>query len=352
MSGTVPTVAVDALTRIFRGRSGLRRIAWENAAVREVTFAIDAGESLALVGESGSGKTTIARMLVGLESPTSGRMWLGGHELTGRPGRETRRLRAASIQVVFQDPYTSLTPHQSVRSALDEVQGVFFSRSPAERQARTSALLEAVGLDQREGAALPRRLSGGQRQRAAIARALAVEPRVLILDEPVSALDVSIQAQILNLLADLRRSLDLTYLFITHDLAVVRQVADRVVVLYRGRVVELGRVEVILGHPLHPYTQRLLESVPRLHAIPQRRAAVIGELATGCVFRARCPLAQAICEQEPGLAEVGPGHSCRCWLVAAVEGAARTDLPTDVGGESCLPRAVPPPSGHGGTTGP
>ena len=327
MSGATPVIAVEALTKVFRGRAGLGRATWENPAVRAVTFDVGPGESLAIVGESGSGKTTLARMVVGLEAPTSGRMLLRGRELTRRPGREERRQRAAAIQIVFQDPYTSLTPHQAVRDSLDEVQRVFFARTASERRVRTSALLDAVGLGEREASALPKQLSGGQRQRAAIARAIAVEPGVLILDEPVSALDVSIQAQILNLLADLRRSLELTYLFITHDLAVVRQVADRVIVLYRGRAVELGTVDAILRAPLHPYSRRLLESVPRLHAIPERRAGVVEEHPTGCVFRARCPLAHPACEVEPELVEVAAGHRCRCWLVPAAASSETDQAP-------------------------
>ena len=344
MSATTPMVAVEGLTKVFRGSAGIRRARWTNAAVRDVTFAIDPGESLALVGESGSGKTTLARLLVGLEIPTSGRMILGGRDLSPRPDARAGRFRASTMQVVFQDPYTSLTPHQSVAGAVDEVQRVFFSRGRAERLARTTELLEAVGLGEREGTALPRRLSGGQRQRVAIARALAAEPKVLILDEPVSALDVSIQAQILNLLADLRRDLGLTYLFITHDLAVVRQVADRVVVLYRGRVVEVGAVEAILGHPLLPYTRRLLDSVPRLHAIPERRPAVAGELPTGCVFRARCPLVRPVCDEEPDLVDVAPGHACRCWLVPGA-GATRSPEPAKLIVEAADVAGIAQPAG-------
>jgi len=323
MPSAGPVVAVADLRKIFSGRTGLKRVPWETTAVRDVSFEVGPGESVALVGESGSGKTTIARLLVGLERPTSGRLFLHGRELSSRPDRAERRERAAEIQVVFQDPYTSLTPHQSVRESLDEVLGVFFTRCTEERRERIDKLLDAVGLGEREGKALPRRLSGGQRQRAAIARALAAEPSVLILDEPVSALDVSVQAQILNLLADLRRDLRLSYLFITHDLAVVRQVADRVIVLYRGRVVEVGPVSEILESPRHPYTQRLLESVPRLHAIPERRAAIVAEAATGCVFRARCPLAQEVCESEPELVRVGEGHECRCWFAQTLASAPR-----------------------------
>jgi peptide/nickel transport system ATP-binding protein len=280
-----------------------------------VSFELPEGASLGIVGESGSGKTTIARMLVGLEPPTAGRMMLAGEELSGRPTREERRGRGRVLQIVFQDPYTSLDPHQSARRALDEVQRVQFGRARSERDARTRELLDAVGLGEKDAQALPRELSGGQRQRVAIARALAAEPKILILDEAVSALDVSIQAQILNLLADLRRELRLAYILISHDLAVVRQVADHVLVMYRGRVVEVGPVETILTSPLHPYTQRLLESVPRPGMALARRIAAVGESEEGCLFRARCQHVHDRCVAEPELIGVDRTHAARCWLV-------------------------------------
>ena len=320
---------VSDLSKTFRGQYGVRRTRWTNQAVREVSFTVDRGRSLALVGESGSGKTTIARVIVGLETPTSGRIVLEGRELAARPRRDEQRWRASAVQIVFQDPYTSLTPHQMVRGALGEAQRVHFKRSAADRRTRTADLLAAVGLGEREGESLPRQLSGGQRQRAAIARALAVEPRLLILDEPVSALDVSIQAQILNLLADLRRDLSLTYLFITHDLAVVRQVADEVVVMYRGRVIEHGSADDILGAPLHPYTVRLLDSVPRPHQIPPRRVWLVAETDDGCVFRARCPKAHDRCAAESPMMEVAPGHEARCWLVAPDAGSLGSGIIRD-----------------------
>ena len=212
-----------------------------------------------------------------------------GKELSARPKRGERRARGRFIQIVFQDPYTSLDPRQSVRRTVDEVQAFHFSRDSSARRTRTKQLLDAVGLSDKDARSLPRELSGGQRQRAAIARALAAEPKILILDEAVSALDVSIQAQILNLLSDLRREFRLTYILISHDLAVVRQVADDVLVMYRGRTVEVGPVETILSAPLHPYTRRLLESVPRPGMVLARRAAVLEGEDEGCLFRQRCP---------------------------------------------------------------
>jgi peptide/nickel transport system ATP-binding protein len=309
-------LAVDDLSKTFtvkRALGGGGRI--EVQAVREVSFSIASGGSLGIVGESGSGKTTIARMLVGLERPTAGQIMLQGRELAAKPSRAQRRERARAIQIVFQDPYTSLDPHQSVRRALDEVQRVHFGRTQPERAARTQELLDAVGLGEKEARALPRELSGGQRQRVAIARALAAEPSILVLDEAVSALDVSIQAQILNLLADLRHELALTYLLISHDLAVVRQVADDILVMYRGRAVETGPVNTILAAPSHPYTQRLLESVPRPGMPLERRTALLDADESGCLFRLRCPHAHDRCSDEPPLIEVDRLHAARCWLV-------------------------------------
>ncbi len=317
-----PLLVVEALSKTFRRRSGIpRRRAAEVRAVREVYLRLEEGASLAIVGESGSGKTTLARMLVGLEAPSSGRIVVEGREAPARPGRKERRQRGRVLQIVFQDPYTSLDPRQSVRRALDEVQRVHFSRSRAERRARTGQLLHAVGLGEKEARALPRELSGGQRQRAAIARALAAEPKILALDEAVSALDVSIQAQILNLLADLRQEYRLTYIVISHDLAVVRQIADEVIVMYRGRAVESGSVEQILHSPRHPYTQRLIESIPRPKMPLARQTATLAADEVGCLYRSRCPYAHERCLEEPGLLRAENAHLARCWLIEPAQSA-------------------------------
>ena len=243
-------------------------------AVDDVSFSLPAGQSLAIVGESGSGKTTIARMIVGLERPTAGTITACGHDRS-RPARSARdrRRRGGEVQIVFQDPYTSLDPRQSAASAIDEVLRLHHGWPPARRAARVAELVSLVGLDERQARALPRALSGGQRQRVAIARALAAEPRVLLLDESVAALDVSIQAQVLNLLADIRDSTGVSYVLISHDLAVVRQLAEHAIVLWRGRVVERGPTAAILDDPQHEYTQRLRASVPRPGWKPTRRAA-------------------------------------------------------------------------------
>jgi oligopeptide transport system ATP-binding protein len=238
-------------------------------AVDDASFSVEPGESLAIVGESGSGKTTCARIIAGLETATSGLVRIADETVFpggGRRGvmrRASRMARARLVQMVFQDPYTSLDPRQTVNAAVSEVLALHGYRDKRQRAGRTEELLDKVGLDARVGASLPRRLSGGQRQRVAIARALAASPRLLILDEAVSALDVSVQAQVLNLLAELRAADGLTSVFISHDLGVVRQVSSTCVVMYRGVIVERGTTDKILDAPSHPYTQRLLAAVPR-----------------------------------------------------------------------------------------
>jgi peptide/nickel transport system ATP-binding protein len=252
--------------------AGLRKEFGELVAVDDVSFDLPPGRSLAIVGESGSGKTTIARMIVGLERPTGGTITACGHDRS-RPARSTRdrRRRGREVQIVFQDPYTSLDPRQTAEATIDEVLRLHHGWRADRRQARTAELIDLVGLDTRQARALPRSLSGGQRQRIAIARALAAQPAILILDESVAALDVSIQAQVLNLLADIRDETQISYILISHDLAVVRQLTDEAIVLHRGKVVERGRTARVLDHPEHPYTQRLRASVPRPGWKPRRR---------------------------------------------------------------------------------
>ncbi|GAA2271785.1 hypothetical protein GCM10010149_11970 [Nonomuraea roseoviolacea subsp. roseoviolacea] len=259
----------------------LRKSFGGQVAVDGVSFSLPPGGSLAVVGESGSGKTTTARMLVGLERPDAGRIRVGGRDRSAAArGRATRLSRARELQMVFQDPYLSLDPRVSVAQCVEEPLRLHFAMSPRERRARRDELLARVGLGGREADALPRRLSGGQRQRVALARALATEPKVLILDEATAALDVSIQAQILDLLAEIRRESGVGYVFVTHNLALVRHVADDVLVLHRGRVVESGPSSRVLTAPEHPYTRLLLHSVPRPGWDPARIAADRRALAT------------------------------------------------------------------------
>jgi ABC-type glutathione transport system ATPase component len=252
---------------------GLRKEFGSMVAVDDVSFSLPEGGSLAIVGESGSGKTTIARMIVGLERPSSGTIRACGQDRS-TPARTTRdrRRRGREVQIVFQDPYTSLDPRQTVEATIDEVLRLHHGWPADRRRKRISELAELVGMDSRQIRALPRALSGGQRQRVAIARALAAEPRVLILDESVAALDVSIQAQVLNLLADIHDETDVSYLCISHDLAVVRQLTQETVVMWRGKIVERGPTARVLDDPSHEYTQRLRASVPRQGWKPPMRS--------------------------------------------------------------------------------
>lgn len=252
--------------------SGLRRTFGAVRAVDDVSFAVPEGGSLGIVGESGSGKTTTARIIVGLERADAGAVHVRGRSRADRArGRQRRLARAREVQMVFQDPYLSLDPRTSVEAVLRETLRLHFPRTDHARRVRE--LLDQVGLGTRAADALPRQLSGGQRQRVAIARALAVEPAVLVLDEAVAALDVSVQAQILNLLADIRERTPIGYLFITHDLGVVRCVTDDVVVMRRGAVVEAGPTADVLSAPTHPYTRLLLDSVPHPGWDPERITA-------------------------------------------------------------------------------
>ena len=243
----------------------------ELVAVDDVSFSLERNSSLAVVGESGSGKTTTARIIAGLESATGGSIELDGKPLASPNSPRSRRLKAREIQMVFQDPFGSLDPRQKVGACIDELLAAHFDHDKAWRRDRTMELLAQVGLDERHADELPRRLSGGQRQRVAIARALSLEPKLLILDEAVSALDVSVQAQVLNLLSDIRESLDITYLFVSHDLAVVRQISDHCIVMDRGRVIEMGSTATVLDSPAEDYTKQLLDAIPRPGWTPSRR---------------------------------------------------------------------------------
>jgi oligopeptide/dipeptide ABC transporter ATP-binding protein len=318
VSGESPPVALaslDAVTvefrvsaRDWRARSATLR------ALDSVTFDIRAGETLALVGESGSGKTTAGRTLLRLYRPTSGRVLFDGQDVSDASGVELRRHRRR-IQMVFQDPYASLNPRMKVEDIIAEPLRSYRLGSRRQRRERVHELLERVGLPADAGGRFPHEFSGGQRQRIGVARALALRPELLVADEPVSALDVSIQAQIVNLLKDLQEGLGLTLLFIAHDLAVVRNIAHRVAVLYLGRLVELAPRDALFERPLHPYTQSLLSAVPVPDpALERKRERIVltGEIPSpinppsGCRFHTRCPLAIGDCRTvEPQLRDTG-----------------------------------------------
>ena len=326
--------AKSATDRIVEVRNLVKHFPVDNSAdvvqaVDDVSFDIIAGETLGLVGESGCGKSTVGRCLLRLIEPTSGEVLFDGKNIVGLPNNEMQLLRR-EMQIIFQDPYASLNPRLSIRSIVAEPLKIHSIGNKTEQNERVADLLQKVGLDPKYADRYPHEFSGGQRQRIGIARALALDPKLIICDEPVSALDVSVQAQVVNLLQQLQDDLGLTYLFISHGLAVVEHISDRVAVMYLGKIVEICDAAELYEDPLHPYSQALLSAIPIPDPKQKRQRIVLtGDVPTpinppsGCRFRTRCPIAIEECAAvEPELREIKPGHFAACIRVDGYDDAA------------------------------
>jgi peptide/nickel transport system ATP-binding protein/oligopeptide transport system ATP-binding protein len=315
-------LVVRNLKKYFPVRSGLlqRITAWV-LAVDNVSFTVKRGETLGLVGESGCGKTTVGRSILRLIEPTAGSVFFEGKDLINMSNRDLKPLRR-DMQIIFQDPYASLNPRMPIGESVMEGLQIHNIGHPKERWEVAINMLKKVGLEEYHARRYPHEFSGGQRQRIGIARALALNPKFIVCDEPVSALDVSIQSQVLNILKDLQEELGLTYLFIAHNLSVVEHISDRVAVMYLGKMVELTDRESLYREPLHPYTQALLSAIPKPHpGVKRERTILKGDVPSplnppkGCRFHTRCPIAIEKCgQEEPEFREARPGHWVACWL--------------------------------------
>lgn len=312
-------IRVEHLKKYFKVPAGI------NHAVDDVSFTINKGETLGVVGESGCGKSTLGRTLIHLLEPTDGKMYLNGQDYTNIKGHELKKMRE-KVQIIFQDPYSSLNPRLSIDSTVMEPlkrSGRFGSK--AEMKEKAEELMEMVGIDERLREAYPHELDGGRRQRVCIARALALNPEFIVCDEPVSALDVSIQASVLNLLMDLQDKMGMAYMFVTHDMSVVRHISDHICVMYLGQLVEKSATDELFEAPLHPYTKALLSAIPTvdIHK-PMQRIQLKGEITSpidpkpGCRFAARCPYATEACQQPQQLVEVSKDHFVSCCRVKEI----------------------------------
>jgi oligopeptide transport system ATP-binding protein len=353
-----PLVEVQHLKRYFPVRRGLfSRTVGQVRAVDDVSFQIAEGETLGLVGETGCGKTTAGRTLLRLLEPTAGRILYEGRDVTSVRGNALRDLRQ-HLQIVFQDPFGSLNPRMTVQGIVEEGLIIHGLGNKRQRLEKVRETLQQVGLDPRYLNRYPHEFSGGQRQRIGVARALALRPRFMVLDEPISALDVSIQSQIINLLVELREKFRLTYLFISHDLSVVEYISDRVAVMYLGEIVETAKSLDLYRHPLHPYTHALLSSVPTMDPTRKRKRIILeGDVPSpinppsGCRFHPRCPLAMDVCRtNEPKELDFG-GHKVRCHAVEQEFAAGKADpislsqsIRDQIAARASSPAAVQPPA--------
>lgn len=316
-----PIMEVKNLKKYFIVQSKIRMQPKAVKAVDDVSFTLYKNETLSLVGESGCGKSTTGRSIICLTDPTEGQVFFEGNDIVKTKGKE-RRMLTKDLQMIFQDPYSSLNPRKTIGAILEEPLVIHrLCASKEERMQKALEMLEKVGMRRDHYYRYPHEFSGGQRQRIGIARALILKPKIIVCDEPVSALDVSIQSQVLNLLSDIKKEMDITYLFISHNMSVVRYISDRVGVMYLGHLVELAPTEELYKNPLHPYTKALLSAVPEANPHVKREQILLEgdipsplNLPSGCIFHNRCPYAKAVCEDAmPVLQEVSPGHFVACF---------------------------------------